>query len=170
MKTSSYTQVKTVLAVILLEVTFFTGGALLSVGFLSGKQLTEPFIHAATQSFVEAEDAAQQIANTTPIKPSVIFTEPGDKRNCGAESFTYPDGSPGEGGCWRSETPTNIYVSKGLEGATLKYVILHESAHAYQHATLQKLDECQADEIAIAWGAGSEQAFYVQDGECQADK
>jgi hypothetical protein len=77
------------------------------------------------------------------------------KLNCGMNLGS------GYGGCFHQETPGNIYVWAGDYPATEKYLLLHEYAHAVQWKTGGKLNECDADRQAVAWGADPDQAYYL---------
>lgn len=66
------------------------------------------------------------------------------------------------GGCFRSSTPDTIYLSPGLTGDVLTYVVLHEFSHVQQWQRGDPLDECAADAQAIAWGADPTLAHYTE--------
>jgi hypothetical protein len=135
---------------------------LMQYGILSYRYISSEFSTLTRITPLDAKDA-QEIADSTPSHPEVILTDPGDERNCGALG----DESRG-GGCWSSESPNSVYVSRNLlkSEKALRYVVLHESAHAYQYQTGQKRDECEADRIAVEWGADQSQTNYVRDGVC----
>jgi hypothetical protein len=85
---------------------------------------------------------------------NIVRTED-PKLNCGMSAGL------GSGGCFQPDTPGNIYVWYGTNTAFEKYVLLHEYAHAVQWKTGGKLNECDADRQAVAWGADPAQAYYL---------
>ncbi|MFT3971728.1 MAG: hypothetical protein QM695_15990 [Micropruina sp.] len=72
------------------------------------------------------------------------------------------------GGCFRPATPNTIYVATSLHGAALRYVVLHEYAHAQQHAAGRLLDECEADRMAVDTGADPSYAHYLPNCEARS--
>ena len=64
------------------------------------------------------------------------------------------------GGCFRPENPDEIVVSPGLTPTSMEYVVLHEYAHLMQYRDGLPLDECDADGMAVEWGADPAESFY----------
>lgn len=77
-----------------------------------------------------------------------------DTANCGATGR-------GLGGCFSSQRPNIIVISPELTGDNLAYVLLHEYAHVTQHRAGKPLDECEADQLALSWGAKLKFAQYL---------
>ncbi|MBB4667068.1 hypothetical protein BKA24_001777 [Microbacterium marinum] len=99
--------------------------------------------------------APQILAGIGAHDVEVVFTSDVET-NCGAAAS---DG--GNGGCFHSATPNTIYLSPGLTPTSLRYLTLHEYAHVTQHRDGTAMDECEADRLAIAWGADPRFAHYL---------
>lgn len=89
------------------------------------------------------------------LPPVAIVITDDPNVNCGAAAS-----ASGKGGCFTSKYPDQIHISSGLDGEALRYIVLHEYAHWHQYHNDLPLDECEADRLAIEWGAHPLYSYY----------
>lgn len=113
---------------------------------------TEPGAPQAPQSTSPSAQATALLAERGESGVQIVWSDD-PSVNCGLQLGP-------EGGCFHADQPDVIFVSPGLSGPTLTYVVLHELAHVHQLRAGAPLDECAADAQAIAWGADPSLAHY----------
>lgn len=99
----------------------------------------------------------EAILSEANVEPIYVIRTDNPSVNCGAALSEVH-----EGGCFSSSTPDTIYVSTGLEGEYLKYVVLHEYYHYLEFKNGWKTNELSADGWAISKGADPEYASYLK--------